>query len=207
MAHSPLRSEVSIVAVERNDVGTATAKAFRTSRREVVLGSLLTAAIGSARDALAAEPTTLVGVIEEDPSLINPAIVAVISTFATGSPVYDALTDIRPDGSIQPALAQSWEIAPDGLSYTFHLRRDVLWHDGAPFTSADVKFSIENANSKLQSWGRGAYRALDHIETPDPLHGRAEAQAAASLPDPGHRPRLLRHPAQAHLGEGGHPLE
>ena len=90
-----------------------------------------------------------------------------ISSYASGSPVYCALTDIRPDGSIKPALAEKWEISPDGLTYTFHLRRDVAWHDDAPFTSADVKFSIENANAKLHPWGRGAYTALDRIETPD----------------------------------------
>ena len=38
-------------------------------------------------------------------------------------------------------LAESWEISDDGLTMTFHLRRDVRWHDGKPFTSADVLFT------------------------------------------------------------------
>ena len=143
--------------------------AVTATRRTVLVSGATTALLlrfGLSR-AKAAEPTTLVGVVEEDPSVMNPAITSVISSYCTGSPVYDALTDIRPDRSIRPALAQAWEISPDGLTYTFHLRKDVLWHDGEPFTSADVKFSIENANAKLQPWGRGAFRALDHVETPD----------------------------------------
>lgn len=115
----------------------------------------------------AATATTLVGILEEDPPVMNPAITAVISSFASGSPCYNALTNIRPDGTIHPELAEAWEISPDGLIYTFHLRHDVAWHDDAPFTSADVKFSIENANAKLHPWGRGAYHSLDRVETPD----------------------------------------
>jgi len=45
-------------------------------------------------------------------------------------------------GEIIPDLAERWEISPDGTTYTFHLRQDVLWHDGAPFSSADVIFTI-----------------------------------------------------------------
>src|SRR6202012_6064082 len=42
----------------------------------------------------------------------------------------------------QPQLATAWSIAPDGLRYTFTLRPNVFWHDGRPFTAADVAFSI-----------------------------------------------------------------
>ncbi len=119
---------------------------------------------GAARGA---DPTRLVGVVEETPSVINPAITAVISSYYAGTPVYSALTHIDPDGTIKPELAESWETAADGLSYTFHLRRGVLWHDGETFTAADVKFSLENANGKLHPWGRGAFRAVSQIDTPD----------------------------------------
>ncbi|HVU12233.1 MAG TPA: ABC transporter substrate-binding protein [Phototrophicaceae bacterium] len=43
----------------------------------------------------------------------------------------------------QPALAQSWDVSPDGLTYTFHLRQGVKWSDGQPFTSADVIFTFD----------------------------------------------------------------
>ncbi|MCC7271922.1 MAG: ABC transporter substrate-binding protein [Alphaproteobacteria bacterium] len=42
----------------------------------------------------------------------------------------------------QPMLAESWEVSPDGLTYTFKLRRNATWHDGKPFTADDVVFSV-----------------------------------------------------------------
>ena len=44
---------------------------------------------------------------------------------------------------MEPCLAESWEISPDQLTYTFHLRHGVRWHDGEPFTADDVKFSFD----------------------------------------------------------------
>ncbi len=44
---------------------------------------------------------------------------------------------------LEPCLAESWEVSPDQLTYTFHLRHDVKWHDGQPFTADDVKFTFD----------------------------------------------------------------
>jgi peptide/nickel transport system substrate-binding protein len=44
---------------------------------------------------------------------------------------------------LEPCLAESWEISPDQLTYTFHLRHGVKWHDGEPFTGDDVKFTFD----------------------------------------------------------------
>ncbi len=136
--------------------------------RRTILAATAAASLAG-RTARAADPTRLVGVLEETPSIINPAITAVISSFYAGTPVYSALTQIDPDGTIRPDLALSWEAAADGFSVTFHLRPGVVWHDGQPFTSADVKFSLLNANGKLHPWGRGAFRAVSQIDTPDDL--------------------------------------
>jgi len=56
--------------------------------------------------------------------------------------IFNGLT--RPDGrgSIQPDLADSWDVSADGISYTFHLRDDVVWQDGAPFNADDVVYTI-----------------------------------------------------------------
>ena len=44
---------------------------------------------------------------------------------------------------LEPLLASSWDISPNQMVYTFHLRHDVKWHDGVPFTAEDVKFSFD----------------------------------------------------------------
>lgn len=67
----------------------------------------------------------------------------------------------------RPNLAESWDIAPDGKTITFHLRKDVTWHDGKPFTAADVKFTIENVIKRFHSRGRITFANLDTVETPD----------------------------------------
>ena len=62
--------------------------------------------------------------------------------------VTENLTSSNPkDGQPAPGLADSWEIAPDGVTYTYHLRSSAVWHDGMPFTADDVIFSIDAASS------------------------------------------------------------
>ena len=46
------------------------------------------------------------------------------------------------NNQVEPSLAESWEHSDDGLTWTFHLRRDVTWHDGQPFTAHDVGFTF-----------------------------------------------------------------
>ncbi len=55
--------------------------------------------------------------------------------------VFSGLTRLGPDGTVLPDLAESWDISDDGLTYKFHLRQRVVWHDGQPFTADDVMFT------------------------------------------------------------------
>jgi peptide/nickel transport system substrate-binding protein len=67
------------------------------------------------------------------------------ATIMAAKPIWSTLTKYEP-GTMKtvPDLATSWEAAPDGLSWTFKLRQNVKWHDGKPFTAADVKFTLDN---------------------------------------------------------------
>lgn len=56
--------------------------------------------------------------------------------------VFDGLTRADEDGTLKPNLAARWSISPDGLIYTFTLRTDIYWHDGAPFTADDVLYTL-----------------------------------------------------------------
>ena len=59
--------------------------------------------------------------------------------------MYDTLVWVDDDGNVVPALAESWEISPDGSEYTFRLREDVTFHNGEPFNADAVVFSWERA--------------------------------------------------------------
>ena len=60
---------------------------------------------------------------------------------------------------VQPALAESWERSEDGLEWTFHLRRDVRWHDGTPLTAYDVEFTFHRIiyNDSIPTTDREAF--------------------------------------------------
>ena len=71
---------------------------------------------------------------------------------------------------IQGELAESWEVSDDGLQYTLQLREGVTWHDGEPFTSADVAFTIDLAkNPDSASWIGEKFTGVSEVQTPDDL--------------------------------------
>ncbi|MCH8919536.1 MAG: peptide ABC transporter substrate-binding protein [Chloroflexi bacterium] len=78
------------------------------------------------------------------PARVNPLFAPLNDTDADlASLVFSGLTRLGLDGQVLPDLAQSWEVSPDGLNYTFKLRRDVNWHTGAAFTAEDALFTYE----------------------------------------------------------------
>lgn len=66
-----------------------------------------------------------------------------------------------------PNLARAFEVSPDGLTYTFHLRSDVQWHDGVKFTARDVVFSCGVMLPQLNPRSRAAFSHIANIKTPD----------------------------------------
>ena len=70
--------------------------------------------------------------------------------------IFNGLARADERGNLKPDLARSWEISPDGLVYTFTLRSDVTWSDGAPFSAADVVYTIQTIQSS-------DYRGLSDI--------------------------------------------
>ena len=76
------------------------------------------------------------------PSRVNPLFVHLNDADRDlASLVFSGLTRLADDGSVLPDLAETWDTSPDGRTVTFHLRGDARWHDGTPFTSADVIFT------------------------------------------------------------------
>ena len=110
---------------------------------------------------------TVIYRIQADPVSMIPAMTTGYPDQQVGSVIFEGLTVPDKDGLAAPALAESWEISPDGLEYTFHLREDVQWHDGKPFTSADVKFTYERVSLPYGPvWGR-IKDNFQGVDTPD----------------------------------------
>lgn len=111
---------------------------------------------------------TLVVAIGTDPGHLNPAITTSGATHTASELLYNGLVELNDDGLPVPGLAASWEISEDGAVYTFHLVEGVVWHDGEPFTSADVKFAFEEVILQFHSRSAASIgNALESIETPD----------------------------------------
>jgi peptide/nickel transport system substrate-binding protein len=89
------------------------------------------------------------------------------STPTTSPKIFDGLVTYDDNLKPLPQLATSWEVSPDGLEYRFQLRDGVKWHDGKPFTSADVAFSILRLK-QAHPRGRGTFANVENVETPDP---------------------------------------
>jgi ABC-type transport system substrate-binding protein len=96
-------------------------------------------------DAAAKRGGTLRYAVHNAPAHFDVHQSGTVANIGPQSPMYDTLLRRSPkDGqTIIPDLAQRWEISPDGKKYTFHLRQGVKFHDGAPFTAADVKATYE----------------------------------------------------------------
>ena len=97
------------------------------------------------------------------------------TSFAFTHPVrphYNTLLRFVPDNypQVEGDLAESWEVSDDGLTYTFHLRQGVQFHDGSPFTSEDVRATydrLRNPPDGVVSIRQASYADIESIETPD----------------------------------------
>jgi peptide/nickel transport system substrate-binding protein len=73
---------------------------------------------------------------------INPILPDNSASADAARLVFSGLTRFDASGKLRPDLATSWQVSADGKTYTFKLRPDVRWHDGVPFTSQDVAFTV-----------------------------------------------------------------
>ena len=97
--------------------------------------------------------------------------------------VYEGLVKIdQADGKILPALAESWTVSPDGLTYDFTLRKDVTFSNGQPFTADDVKFSIERVKSA--DWTISLKKGMDVVKSVEVV-SPTQARVVLSQPSNG----------------------
>ncbi len=111
---------------------------------------------------------TLVVAISEDPGQYNPALTTSGSVHTASELMFNGLLAYDDQYAPQPDLALDWEIEEDGALYRFNLRDNVVWHDGTPFTSADVKYTFENVLTEFHSRTKASVGSvLVSVDTPD----------------------------------------
>lgn len=106
--------------------------------------------------------------IDSDPKSFNSLTAKETSTTEITGMIYEGLARIHGiSGEVIPNLADSWEHAEDGLTWTFHLRHDVLWNDGVPFTAADVEYTFNDMinNDDIPNSSRDMFTVEDKFPT------------------------------------------
>jgi peptide/nickel transport system substrate-binding protein/oligopeptide transport system substrate-binding protein len=134
--------------------------------------------------ALAQSPgASIVVTYKDDIATLDPQIGYDWQNWSMIKSLFSRLMDYKPGTSeLVPSLAESFEVSPDGLTYTFKLRNGVKFSNGRGVVASDVRYSIERAvNPKTQSPGAGFFAAIKGHE--DLAAGKAETLAGIETPD------------------------
>jgi peptide/nickel transport system substrate-binding protein len=138
-------------------------------KRYTSLLVLLTLAALTACRTSAPDPGTLHFLIESSPNNLDLRQGTDAQSERIGALIYDALVRKDEHFNLQPALATSWE-RPDALTWVFHLRSGVHFHDGKPLTADDVAWSIRSMSDGTLLTGKaGAFASVDRVSASNPL--------------------------------------
>jgi peptide/nickel transport system substrate-binding protein len=139
--------------------------------RHAVLGILLaTSALVPGALAQAKKDSVVIAmVLEPAPGLDPTAAPAAAIGEVTHFNIFEGLTRITENGTVQPYLADDWMVSPDNKTWTFKLRRNVKFHDGTAFDSTDVKAAFERYGSeKSTNKNKATFANMEAITAPDP---------------------------------------
>jgi peptide/nickel transport system substrate-binding protein len=144
---------------------------------------ILAAGLVLAAQMAAAQQTSIsLGMVLEPPNLDPTGGAAAAIDEVVYANIYEGLTRYQADGTIAPALAESWEISGDGTVYTFKLRDGVTFHDGTTFDAEDVKFSLDRARAEDSTNAQKAlFAGIADVTVVDPL----TVQVTLSAPNGG----------------------
>jgi peptide/nickel transport system substrate-binding protein len=125
----------------------------------------------SAIPAMAAETPTRGGtmniIVQPEPPILQLGLNQQGPTQTVAGKIYLGLLTYDQKLNPLPSLADSWEISDDGLTYTFHLNKNVKWHDGTPFTAKDVIFTTTKFLPEVHSRARANFAHCESITAPD----------------------------------------
>ncbi|MEM5461565.1 ABC transporter substrate-binding protein [Paraburkholderia phytofirmans] len=104
-----------------------------------------------------------------EPPVLTSALTTAGPTQSISAKLFDGLLRYGPNLEPLPGLATQWQTSADHLNLTLKLRSGVRWHDGKPFTSADVVFSLLEVWRRYHARGRSTFANVFAVDTPDPL--------------------------------------
>lgn len=112
----------------------------------------------------------LAAAISADPEGLDPHVTSAYSSFEVLINIYNTLVGADENLNITPMLAESWEVSDDNLTWTFHLREGVKWHNGRELTADDVIYSYERILDPETGSGNAWHLSLvDSMEAPNDL--------------------------------------
>lgn len=115
------------------------------------------------------------------PSTLDPQGSALFADRFAWQLSYECLLTTSPDGKVEPALATSYKIAPDGVSYTFDLRKGVKFQNGEPLTSADVVYTFTRLEKSPDGISKELFPTLQSVSAV----GSSTVKFTLSSPDAG----------------------
>ncbi len=137
---------------------------FKTRGWTILLFAALIATISCSKPP---DPKILVMMIESSPTNLDPRVGLDAQSERIDELIFDALLTRDDHLNVQPGLAEHCE-APDPLTYVFHLRQGIKFHNGQALTARDVKWTFDSLlQGKIRSTKSAAYRFVDHIEASD----------------------------------------
>jgi peptide/nickel transport system substrate-binding protein len=144
---------------------------FRSFHCSMSISALLLSSVfllTSCARSVASSPGVVNFVIESMPTNLDPRIGTDGQSERIDSLIFSGLVELDEQRNVHGDLAEKWE-TPDPLTYVFHLRPGVKFHDGRALTSADVKYTFESIlDRSVTSPKRGSISVIRSMETPDP---------------------------------------
>ena len=173
---SKVRALINPTAPKGRDLN-ALMRAFSPSERlllyvlTIILGLSAFILLANVNTLISTEVPTRGGTLIEGgvgtPRFINPLLAVSDPDQDIATLVYSGLLRAIRPGEYVPDLAESYDISPDGTTYTFHLRKDLTFHDGTPLTAQDILFTIALAqNSEIKSPRRSDWEDVS-VSAPD----------------------------------------
>jgi peptide/nickel transport system substrate-binding protein len=116
---------------------------------------------------------TVIYAREQDSTTLDPALAQDEESYKVISNIFEGLVRFKPGtNEIEPCLAEAWRVSSDGLVWTFYLRKNVKFHDGTPFNSEAVRFSVErqlpDQSQERASYASFIFGMVENIQCPDP---------------------------------------